>query len=183
MIFSWPKKMSFWGFFWRPKNPIIFHLILTKLFRYVCIWLGKSSTKFFYIYTYMWEKGAKSLIFLPRETLPLIFGVLQKFIYQNLAKDFRKLVQKSQIASYEKKNIFNSRRGGVYMAKSSGLDLPKYSQLLPHPGRTLGTNFLGVAKVLFFWYILFFTILKKLTTIAEMTNNMYSLKKAFPQWL
>ena len=101
------------GFFGGPRNPINFHLILTKLFRYVCILLGKSSTNFFYIYTYMWERGAKSLIFPPRETLPLIFGFLQKFIYQNLAKDFRKLVQKSQIASYEKNNIFNSRRGGV----------------------------------------------------------------------
>ena len=144
MIFSWPKKMSFWVFFWRPKNPIIFHLILTKLFRYVCIWLGKSSTNFFYIYTYMWEKGAISLIFSPHGTLPLIFGVLQKFIYQNLAKDFRKLVQKSQIDRYEKKTFLIPDVGGYGLAKSSGLDLPC-------PGWTLGTNFLGVALVLFFW--------------------------------
>ena len=54
----------------------------------------------------MWEKGAKSLIFMPCGTLPLIFGLRQKFIYQNLAKNFRKLVQKFQIDRFEKKKAF-----------------------------------------------------------------------------
>ena len=54
----------------------------------------------------MWEKGAKSLIFMPRGTLPLIFGLRQKFIYQNLAKSIMKLVQKSQIDRFEKKKHF-----------------------------------------------------------------------------
>ena len=65
----------------------------------------------------MWEKGAKSLIFMPRGTLPLIFGLRQKFIYQNLAKNFRKVMQKSQIDRFEKKSIFNSRRGGVWFGE------------------------------------------------------------------
>ena len=86
----------------------------------------------------MWEKGAKSQIFMPRGTLPLIFGLRQKFIYQNLAKSIMKLVQKSQIDRFEKKSIFNSRRGGYGLAKSSGLDLYKNSQLLPCLGHILG---------------------------------------------
>ena len=130
------------------KKPIIFHLIITKLFRYVCILLWKSFTKKFYIYTYMWEKGAKSLIFMPHGTLPLIFGLRQKFIYQNLAKSIMKLVQKSQIDRFEKKSLFNSQREGYGLAKSSGLDLYKNSQLLPCLGHILGHDI----KISFFPY-------------------------------
>ena len=54
----------------------------------------------------MREKGVKSLIFMPHGTLPLIFGLRQKFIYQNLAKSIMKLVQKSQIDRFEKKKHF-----------------------------------------------------------------------------
>ena len=43
---------------------------------------------------------------MPRGTLPLIFGLRQKFIYQNLAKSIMKLVQKSQIDRFEKKKAF-----------------------------------------------------------------------------
>ena len=65
---------------------------------------------------------------MPRGTLPLIFGLRQKFIYQNLAKNFRKVIRKSQIDRFKKKSIFNSRRGGYGLVKYSVLDLLKNSQ-------------------------------------------------------
>ena len=62
-------------------------------------------------------------------------------------------MQKSQIDRY-KKNIFNSRRGGGYgLAKSSGLDLRKNSQLLPRQQSSAGTldvaNLRGLNKLIF----------------------------------
>ena len=61
----------------------------------------------------MREKGVKSLIFMPHGTLPLIFGLRQKFIYQNLAKSIMKLVQKSQIDRFEKKAFLIPDVGGM----------------------------------------------------------------------